>query len=231
MRSHINLKKILFVLFLTIAISPDFLSGQTNPDPMRYASEINAFKSWDKKNSFPKDAILFVGSSSIRMWPTRESFPELDVINRGFGGAHISDVNYFIKNIVFKYRPKLIFFYAGDNDIADGKSIGTVVDDFKQFVKMTEHILPEVKIVFLPVKPSLSRWGFWQQMDEVNKEIKQWADENSLLFYLDTASPMLNENGTPKTDIFREDGLHMNLKGYMIWNKIVEKFLETEKKK
>ena len=100
-----------------------------------FESEIAAFEKWDRQNAVPRDAILFVGSSSIRLWQTADSFPDLPVINRGFGGSTIADVNHFADRIVFKYKPRVIVFYAGDNDIAGGKSPQQVFADFKQFVE------------------------------------------------------------------------------------------------
>src|SRR3990170_8119764 len=88
-----------------------------DPDPLRFEPDVLAFEAWDRQNSPPRDAVLLVGSSSIRMWPTAESFPELSVINRGFGGSHASDVNHFAERIVLKYEPRTIVFYAGDNDV------------------------------------------------------------------------------------------------------------------
>ena len=144
------------------AVGPD--SRPTTRDPARFADEISRFAEWDRKNSFPKDAILFVGSSSIRMWPTRESFPRWPVINRGFGGSHICDVNHYFKQVVEPYRAKVIVFYAGDNDIADGATPEQVRDDFAAFVRLVRAGQRETPIVFLSIKPSPSRWAHWPQM-------------------------------------------------------------------
>ena len=138
-----------------------FANEPVQPDPNRFAGEISAFEQWDNKNSFPADAVLFVGSSTIRMWQTRASFPDLPVINRGFGGSHISDINFYFKRVVSPYKPKVIVFYAGDNDIASGKSAQQVLDDFRRFVEMVRNQLPRTPIIFISIKPSESRWNFW----------------------------------------------------------------------
>jgi hypothetical protein len=114
-----------------------------DPDPQRFAKGIAAFERWDRKNAWPADPILFVGSSSIRMWPTRESFPRLPVLNRGFGGAHISDVNHYFDRVVAPYSPRAIVFYCGDNDIAAGKTPERVLADFRRFVDLVRARLPE----------------------------------------------------------------------------------------
>jgi lysophospholipase L1-like esterase len=192
-----------------------------DPDPARFTADIAAFEAWDRQNSAPKDAILFVGSSSIRMWQTADCFPDLAVINRGFGGSHASDVNHFAKRIVLKYAPRAIVFYAGDNDLADGKSPEQVAEDFQDFVELVHARLPDTKIIYLPVKPSLARWKIWPHMKATNALVKQLVDSNFHLAYIDTATPMLGPDGKPRREIFREDGLHMNDKGYQIWTQLL----------
>ncbi len=195
------------------------------PDPHRFDNAISLFKSWDEKNSFAENAVLFVGSSSIRMWKTHKYFPELKVINRGFGGSHISDIIYFFNDVVKKYNPAKIVFYAGDNDIAAGKSPERVFSDFKHFVKMVRDSIGEVNLIYIPIKPSISRWKYWKEMKKTNMMIKKFIDNNENLFYADIVEPMLNENRIPKEDIFINDGLHLNLKGYEIWTSILNKYL------
>ncbi len=152
-----------------------------NPDPARFTADIAAFEAWDRQNSAPKDAVLFVGSSSIRMWQTAECFPGIPVINRGFGGSHASDVNHFAKRIVLKYAPRAIVFYAGDNDLADGKSPEQVAGDFARFVEIVESKLPDTRIIYLPVKPSLARWQLWPEMQATNALVKKLIDANDHL--------------------------------------------------
>ena len=196
------------------------------PDPARFDSEIAAFENWDRQNAVPPDAVLFVGSSSIRMWQTAESFPNLPVINRGFGGSHISDVNHFADRIVLKYKPRLIVFYAGDNDIAAGKSPQHVEGDFKTFAQLVHDRLPEARIVYLPIKPSIARWKRWPQMQQANQLIQSFSKSDDRLLYIDTATPMLDADGIPRDDLFLDDGLHMNAKGYRLWTEILAPHLD-----
>jgi lysophospholipase L1-like esterase len=207
----------------------------SNPDPARFKNEIAAFRAWDRKNAFPRDGVLFVGSSSIRLWPTAESFPDLPVINRGFGGSHISDVNHFADKIVIPYAPRLIVFYAGDNDVADGKSPQQVFNDFRAFARRVHEQLPATTIVFLPIKPSVLRWKKWPQMQAVNARVKELSRNDERLVYVDTASPMLNAHGRPRAELFRKDGLHLNAKGYAIWNEtlapVLSRLVETDRDK
>ena len=199
-----------------------------DPDPGRFEAEITAFESWDRQNSFPPQAVLFVGSSSIRKWQTAEGFPDLPVINRGFGGSHVSDVNHFADRIVYKYAPRVIVFYAGDNDIADGKSPERVFHDFQTFAELVHGRLPETRLVYLPIKPSLARLGKWSQMQAANSLAEAFARDHAWITYLDTATPMLGDDGKPRPELFVEDGLHMNADGYRLWNEKLRPVLQAE---
>ena len=208
-----------------VAFAAEPATRQADPDPTRFEADIRAFEAWDRQNSVPRDAVLFVGSSSIRMWQTAESFPGLAVINRGFGGSHTSDVNHFAPRIVLKYAPRAIVFYAGDNDVADGKQPEQVAGDFQKFVEIVHAKLPDTEIIYLPVKPSLARWPLWPRMQETNAIVKQFVDRRERITYIDTATPMLGADGRPRPEIFLEDGLHMNAEGYQIWSNLLRNML------
>ncbi len=220
------MKKFVIILALWSSVFVcDVVSQEFMPDPHRFDKEISLFKNWDEKNSFPDSAVLFVGSSSIRMWKTQRYFPGLKVINRGFGGSHISDVIFFFTDIVKKYNPVKIVFYAGDNDIAAGKTPQRVVADFKHFVKMVADSIGNIDLIYIPIKPSLNRWKYWELMNKANLMIKKFIDNNENLYYADIVKPMLNANGFPKEEIFIEDGLHLNSNGYRLWTSVLNKFL------
>lgn len=196
-----------------------------DPDPNRFAGEIKAFAEWDSKNAVPAEPVLFVGSSSIRMWQTHDAFPELPVINRGFGGSHISDVIHYADRVVLPYKPKVIVFYAGDNDIAGGKSAQRVFDDYRRFVHLVHAELPAVRIIFLSIKPSGSRWSFWPEMKKANGLIEDYCSQDGRLFFADLGAPLLGADGRPMSDLFRSDQLHLNPRGYALWNKTLRPVL------
>jgi lysophospholipase L1-like esterase len=198
----------------------------TNPDPLRYKNEIETFKLWDQKNSVPENAILFTGSSSIRMWKTHLAFPQYPVINRGFGGAHISDVIYYYNQVILKYNPALIVFYCGDNDIAGDKPVKQVFDDYLTLIIKIETDLSGVSFVFISVKPSGSRWDYWEKMNMLNEQIKKYNQQQDNLYYIDLASPLLDSNGKPDNTLFLDDRLHLNDKGYKIWNSSLHNLLK-----
>ena len=197
-------------------------SMTAKPKNNRWEKTILSFEDWDSKNSFPLDGVLFVGSSSIRLWPTRERFPEFPVINRGFGGSHISDVNYFAHRIVLPYKPRVIVFYAGDNDISGEKTPHRVFDDYRKFVNLVHKELPATRIIYVGIKPSLSRWSLWPLMNEANLMIKKFSEKDGRLFFFDSASPLLGSDGKPDEQFFLKDNLHLNSKGYDAWTRVLK---------
>ncbi|MHC4169002.1 MAG: GDSL-type esterase/lipase family protein [Planctomycetota bacterium] len=213
------------------------LNGQAQTkrqDPAaKWGKTIREFEDWDRKNSFAQDAVLFVGSSSIKLWPTREDFGEFPVINRGFGGSQISEVNYFADRIVLPYKPKVIAFYAGDNDVAKGKSAERVFEDYQKFVRLVHKKLPKTKIIFVAIKPSGSRWSLWPVMARANKRIEDFSGKDARLYYFDSAGPLLGDDGEPDMKFFLKDELHLNAEGYRVWTRalkpIVRKAMATER--
>ena len=197
-----------------------------DPDPTRFAAEIRAFRAWDEKNAVPMGGVLFVGSSSIRLWGTASAFRGVPVINRGFGGSHISDVNYYLSDTVLMHEPSVVVFYAGDNDIGAGKTKERVLNDYKKFVGRLLTSKPETRIVFIAIKPSLQRWAQWPLMRETNEAVKAFSATDPRLYFADIAPPMLGSDGRPRPEMFVNDGLHMTSAGYDAWNKVVGPMLE-----
>lgn len=198
--------------------------------PNQWEKDILSFEEWDSKNTFASNAVLFVGSSSIRLWATRQCFPEFPVINRGFGGSQISDVNYFAHRIVLPYKPKVMVFYAGDNDIAEGKSPKRVFDDFRKFVKLIHNHLPGTRIIFISIKPSPVRWSFWPIAKEANLMVKKLSDKDERVTFADVGKVLLGRDGKPNTKLYVNDKLHLNSKGYETWTKLLRSMIEKELK-
>ncbi|HNS19591.1 MAG TPA: SGNH/GDSL hydrolase family protein [Sedimentisphaerales bacterium] len=202
-------------------------SGQVavDPDPNRFAGEIKAFSEWDSKNAAPADPVLFVGSSSIRMWRTRESFPDLPVVNRGFGGCHVCDVIHYLDRVVLPYDPQVLVFYAGDNDIAGGKSAQRVADDYRRFVRLVHAKLPATRIVYITIKPSGQRWSLWPEMKKANDLIREFCQGDERLHFADLATVLLAADGPPKPEYYLSDRLHLNSEGYAAWTRVLRPFL------
>lgn len=208
-----------------LAKDPTAPTAKKPGGPARFENEIAAFEKWDHQNAVPQNCILFVGSSTIRLWQTADAFPDLPVINRGFGGSTIPDVNHFADRIVFKYKPRTIVFYAGDNDIAAGSSSEKVFADFETFAKSVHERLPNTQLIYLAIKPSPLRWKMWPKSHIVNDRIKNLIKKNEHGLYVDVATPLLATNGAPRKELFRDDGLHMNSKGYELWNEVLTAIL------
>ena len=209
---------VVLCLSLSLFLLAPVCAGEVaNPDPNRFAKDIETFVAWDSRNAEPAEPVLFVGSSSIRMWKTRESFGDLPVVNRGFGGSHISDIVHFADRIVLPYAPKLIVFYAGDNDIAGGKSAAQVLCDYRRFVELVHAKLPATRIIFIPVKPSGQRWSLWPEMDKANDLIRAFSAKSGRLFVADLDTPLLDDTGRPNDALFLTDRLHLNTAGYRVW--------------
>ncbi len=204
------------------------LADVPEPGPGRFSEEIAAFEAWDAKNASPSDAILFVGSSSIRLWSTAEAFPDKPVVNRGFGGSELSDVLHYFDVLVLRHGPATIVLYAGDNDVEHGKSAAEVFDDFKAFVERVQRELPGAQIVFISIKPSPSRWDKWPVMVEANRLVEAFADQHESIDYADLATPLLEPSGEPG-NFFVADDLHLNDRGYAAWREALMPYLEARK--
>lgn len=216
------IRRLELILATTLVLSPALAVGQAaDPDPGRFAEAIGRFAEWDRQNSHPPDAVLFVGSSSIVRWQTAERFPDLTVINRGFGGSHISDVTHFIDETVLRYNPALIVLYAGNNDVAGGKAPRQVLEDYQTFVGSVHRHSPDTPILFISIHPSPLRWADWPGMHEANALIRTWSASSSTLHYVDIATPMLREGREPSADLFVEDRLHLSDAGYDLWTPLV----------
>lgn len=212
------------VCLLGLALSQTLYAD--NLVDFKFAKEINAFRQWDSKNSVPKQATLFVGSSSIRYWPTASAFPNIAVINRGFGGSVTAEVLQVYEHVIGKYAPARVVIYVGDNDIAAGVSVTDTIAKLKRLINRIKGDFPHAEVIYLPIKPSLSRWSLWPLMQQVNQSIQTYASGTDNLVYVDTATPLLDTNGQPKQSVFRQDGLHLNDKGYAIWNTILAPYLQ-----
>jgi lysophospholipase L1-like esterase len=188
----------------------------------RWNKEIAAIQERDAREKPAPGTTVFVGSSSIRLWDLQKSFPDLKLVNHGFGGSTIADATHFIEPLVLELKPKTIVFYAGDNDIANGLTPKQVLADFQAFVAAVGAKLPESKIVYIPIKPSPARWKLYEKQREANALIRASMEKlPQRLVYLDVVAPMLGDDGQPRPELFQKDMLHVNEAGYALWAKLL----------
>ena len=211
------------------AILPDSLRWlwRAEEGPYRFDNDIAKFEAADKVNPPPTGAVLFAGASSIRLWKTlAEDLPGITLINRGFGGSHLSDNIFFAEQIVFPYKPKLIVIQAGGNDIHAGKSPEQVFSDFKTYVAKVRSRLPDTRIVYMEINASPSRWAQASKQKEANRLIKEYCATGPNLGYMELFDAMLGSDGLPREDLFIDDKLHPNEAGYKIRTELVKPHLQ-----
>ncbi len=216
--------KRLFVFVYIFLMLPGACFAQ-KPFPA-FAEDIQKFKRGDSANYPPKNAILFVGSSSFTRWTDVDSyFPGFEIINRGFGGSTLVDVVRYTYDIIIPYQPKQVVIYCGENDLAEGIPAEEVVRRFMTLYQMIKTNLPTTFIHFVSLKPSPSRKALLPKMKEVNLQVKTFIEKEKNAAFIDVFPHMLNGNGEIMTDIFVGDRLHMNAKGYSIWKKVLQPYL------
>jgi len=195
-------------------------------DSVRWEPDIAAFEQADSVVRRRPGGVVFVGSSSIRLWDSMaDDFPGVATINRGFGGSRVRDSAYYADRIVTPYSPSAIVFYAGDNDLFEGRTLTQVRDDFAAFVGKVHDRLPKARIAFVSIKPSPSRATLLPQIREANALVREFAQQTDGVDYLDVFLPMLDAQGQPREELFVADRLHMNASGYAIWAAVVRPWL------
>jgi lysophospholipase L1-like esterase len=213
----------LLVAVLLFACAPQPLPQAAVSSPSQWEPDIASYEAADRTNPPRAGTVVFVGSSSIRMWETLASdFPGLPVLNRGFGGSELSDVVQFADRIVVPYKPRVVVLYAGDNDLAAGKTPAQVFAAFRSFIALIHRELPNTRVAFVAIKPSIARWNIVDKIRETNQLIREYVGTDTKLVYVDVFTPMLDASGQPRRELFLEDGLHMNAKGYAIWRALID---------
>jgi len=217
-----NMKKLLIVCLCIMSLSV------TNAQTPRFYDEIAAFKKQDSIHFPPKNAILFVGSSSFRKWTDVQSyFPNHTIINRGFGGSTLPDLIHYIPDIVWPYHPKQIVIYCGENDIAEDTTITPmqILNRVKTVLKLIREKYPTIPVDYVSIKPSPSRVQWLSKMKAANQLIQQYLKTQANTKFVNVFDAMLNKDGTINQSIFLNDELHMNANGYHIWQKILAPLL------
>jgi lysophospholipase L1-like esterase len=212
---------------LLLALLPA-LAQACADNPAQWRAEIAALAAADRTHPPPPHPVLFVGSSSIRLWTTlARDFAGRPVLNRGFGGSRLPDATYYADRLIAPYRPRAIVLYAGDNDLAEGCTAQQVRDAFAAFVERARARAPGVPIAFIAIKPSVARRTLLPRIRRANALVRDYARTQPDVAYLDVFTPMLGADGRPQPRWFGSDGLHMNRQGYALWTGLVRDWLGT----
>jgi lysophospholipase L1-like esterase len=213
--------------FLTTLLAALLLAAPALATPDKWAGDIDKFTAADAAQPPAAGGVVFVGSSSIRLWTTlAEDFPGVPVLNRGFGGSEMADSAFYAGRIVIPYQPRLVVVYAGENDINSGKTPETVLADFQAFRAKVHAALPATKIIYLSIKESPSRAKVRPQVQAANRLIAADCATDPRCTFVDVATPLLDAAGGYRPELFREDQLHMKPAGYAIWTRVLAPYLK-----
>ena len=192
----------------------------------RWRDSLDGFAAIDREHAPAPGGIVFVGSSSIRLWNDLErEFGTTGIVKRGFGGSRLSDVDRYAARLVLPYKPRLVVVYAGDNDIAEGASPETVLASYVDFVRQVHEALPDTRIAYLSIKPSPSREALMPASIQANELIQAYSKTDAKLDFIDIYPLMLDAKGRPRADLFLGDNLHLNAAGYAIWKSAIASHL------
>ena len=216
-----------FRRWIAATVTPVSAGGaRQQPDPRRFEREIEAFEAEDRTAPPPPGSVLFVGSSSIRYWDLGTAFPGQHTIKRGFGGSHVSDNLFYADRIIVPYKPALIVFYAGDADVAAGKTAEQIGADYRALVAHIHQRLPGARIVIIGTKPSPAHWTHIDTIRAANAAARSLAVADPLVEYADAETALLGMDGRPHADLFAENGLNLNARGYDAWTRALRPALE-----
>ncbi|GEP45007.1 GDSL-type esterase/lipase family protein [Brevifollis gellanilyticus] len=210
---------------LALLVSTSLLADTPRPKPERFAKEIEAFAQKDAE----KGGIVFTGSSSIRRWTTlKEDFPDLPVLNRGFGGSVANDLSVYADTVVFRHEPKMLVVYTGGNDINAKLTVQEAFDDYTKFLNLVHERQPKTKVILCSVKIAIKRVTQIPQVHELNQKLETWAKENPWVRYVESTSYLADAQGQPIRSYYVDDLLHLSPSGYAKWTEILKPVLAEE---
>jgi lysophospholipase L1-like esterase len=205
-----------FLAFMTIQ----------SQDPGRFVNEVDIIqKKYDTLWDATKETIVFTGSSSIRTWhDLDELFADHQIINTGFGASQATDLLAYANELILTFNPYQVFIYEGDNDIAANKRPKEIVKTTLAIIKRIREKSRDTQIILIAAKPSIVRWSQKRKYKNLNRKFKRLCKKDNLLQFADVWKPML-QGRKLNQDIFEDDGLHMNAKGYEIWYTVIKPFI------
>ena len=216
------------VLAAIVALATSLAPRVTAQTAERWDPAIQKFEASDKVSPPPQNGVLFIGASSIVRWNLPEYFPELGTkaINRGFGGSQSVDAVRYVDRIVVPYHPRVVVYYAGDNDVETATPAQQIADGFTKFDQKVHAALPQTRIVFISIKPSIRRWKWIDTIKSANAMVKEYCAKHPNLAFMDIEQQMLGADGKPNPALLVEDGLHMTPAGYKVWTAALKPLLK-----
>lgn len=218
------MKKSLLIFLLVMVANWVFAQVTSQP----FQKDIDAFVLQDSRQIPPANPILLIGSSSFTYWKdVQQAFPGLPMLNRGFGGSSLTDLIHFAPQVIFAYQPRQIIIYCGENDLAATPPVEpkVVLQRFRKLFNMIRSQWPEMPVVYISIKPSPSRWQLEPQFVEANRRINAFLRNKKNAHFLDVHTAMLDSNGETRPELYINDRLHMNAKGYAIWQNLLAPLL------
>ena len=220
------MRRVMLLVLAMVSVATMEVAAQQPIDPNRFEPAIQKFEAEDKATPPVKGGVLFIGASSIARWTNlAESFPDLRVVNRGFGGSELSEAVKYATRVVVPHAPRIVVLYEGENDLNRGVTPEVIASDFDKFSQLIHASLPATRIVVIGLKPSLLRWKIRDGMHQTNKLISTRCAADRKCTYVDPWPSMIGADGTPKPSFFVEDGLHMTPEGYKAWTKMLQPHL------
>jgi lysophospholipase L1-like esterase len=218
------------VLFGPLSVAQESAGHRPPKGPEQWEKEIAAFEQEDARTPGSENPVVFVGSSSIRIWKTlKEDFPKHRVLNRGFGGSYITDAVHFADRLVIRHKPSFIVVYTGGNDLGAGRTPQQVFEGYKALVGKIRAALPDTPIAYISIAGNPKRWYQVTEVIQTNALIDAYTKTNPGLLFIDVFHPMLAGDGKPRPEIFSQDRLHMNAAGYKLWTEIVGRHLPPQR--
>ena len=212
------------ILATVECVRPDSLSSSQALD--YFDDFIAGYEDSDRENSRPPQTVVLVGSSSILFWGSvADDLDPIPVTSRGFGGSIIQQSTHYADRIIFPYDPMAVVLYAGDNDIGSGFSADCVFRDFEAFAERIHEERPDLPLYYIAIKPSILRWQLYDEVERANNLIAARAQTDDRITFVDIATPMLGEDGTPREELFVADGLHLSATGYELWTSVLKPVL------
>jgi lysophospholipase L1-like esterase len=219
-------------LFFFLGLAALTARADATPEPAdaRWHDSFAAFAAADHAHAPQPGGVVFVGSSSIRLWDGLETefgAGPAGIVKRGFGGSRMLDCRRHLGRLVVPYKPRLVVVYAGDNDLAEGRSPRDVLADFAAFVGGVRAALPQTRIAYLSIKPSPLRAALLPRVREANALIADYIEGAPNLDYIDVYSKMVDADGRPRAELYGADALHLNAAGYALWKAVIGRHLQA----